>query len=67
MPIYNNTDEILSINNIKAQLWKCINESPDLNKFPINIVSSDNRDVWSNVYERLKRNGISKVFFDIFF
>lgn len=67
MPIFNDSNEILSTNNIEMQLWKCVNNSSDLNKYPINIVSSDNRDIWAKIYENLKRNGNFLKEFFIFF
>lgn len=57
MPVYDKAGKLLITKHIESQLWKCINNSEKVNEYPINVVSSDNRDKWAAVYKRLKQNG----------
>lgn len=55
VPVYNlSGSRFLTIFELEDQLWKCVKNSEMPNKHPVNLVSSDNRDEWAKVYQRMK-------------
>lgn len=54
MPVKNNDDKIISLDEIKKMLNEIVLASKTKNFYPINICSSDNRDIWADVYNRTK-------------
>lgn len=54
MPVYSQNNERLSISQLQSQLLQVIAQSEHRNEYAINIVSTNNRDIWANVYERIK-------------
>lgn len=54
MPVYGKNGEVLSLDELKAQIRQVLPDSEKPNEGPINVVSSGGRDEWARVYERLK-------------
>ena len=54
MPVYGQNGELLGLDDLKTQIQAILPESESLNPHPINVVSSDGRNEWAAVYERLK-------------
>ncbi|KAI1724404.1 choline/Carnitine o-acyltransferase domain-containing protein [Ditylenchus destructor] len=61
VPVYDTTGFPLSVAQLQSQLQKIIAESESVNAFPINICSSDERDKWAQVYDRVKNNNRQSI------
>jgi hypothetical protein len=58
MNVYNDDRQILGLDQLQAQLREIHQKSVQPKVECVNIVSSDARDCWAEVYERLKRSFI---------
>jgi len=54
LPVYNRAGEVLTLRHLESQLRKVLAQSDTTNPHPINVVSSDDRDKWAEVYERVR-------------
>uniref|UniRef100_A0A915E0D7 Choline/carnitine acyltransferase domain-containing protein n=1 Tax=Ditylenchus dipsaci TaxID=166011 RepID=A0A915E0D7_9BILA len=61
VPVYTDSGENLNVEEIQTQLHRILVESESVNEFPINVCSSDERDAWATVYNRLKNSSLSST------
>lgn len=54
MPVWDVKRALLSEGQLIKEINNIVRQSEKFNKEPINLCSSDNRDDWAVVYERLK-------------
>ena len=58
MDVYNENGQMLGLHQLKNQLEEIYNNSIHVNNEAINIVSSDDRESWAEVYKRIKGNNL---------
>uniref|UniRef100_A0A914CXX0 Choline/carnitine acyltransferase domain-containing protein n=1 Tax=Acrobeloides nanus TaxID=290746 RepID=A0A914CXX0_9BILA len=61
VPVYGQNGELLGLDDLKTQIQAILPESESLNPHPINVVSSDGRNEWAAVYERLKKKSPKSI------